>query len=78
MAGNNEIIKDNTNEGNIKMDKIAATEILEKFGRFQITSLSLLCPVIACSGMMVLSFVFINIVPEYKCQSGEVLCRTVI
>ena len=50
-------------------DEINGLKVMEKFGRFQIMSIVLLCPAFFLIGTMLFSFVFINIEPEYECRS---------
>ena len=47
-----------------------ATEILNKFGWFQLRSLILLSFASFALGMAISSFVFLNIVPPYQCQEN--------
>ena len=51
--------------------KINATEVLQKFGKFQILSFAMLCPAAGCVGMSVMAFVFLNIIPEYECEDQQ-------
>ena len=51
--------------------KLNTFVMLQKFGRFQILSLALLSPASACIGMRTLAFVFLNIIPHYKCENQQ-------
>ena len=50
-------------------DEISGLKVMEKFGRFQIMSIVMLCPAFFSVGTMLLSLVFINIEPKYECRS---------
>ena len=64
----------NTCGDNGELTKITSEEeakrILEKFGKFQIYSLFLLCPAFMIVATVVMTPVFLNIIPTHQCKDG--------